>query len=124
MIVNYELIREGDINMYCSQIYTEARGDSNREGSDGLASGGSGPPPEYLGQLYLQGSFYSRLLGSLLGMGNGGREGGGGGANMNPALLAGLLSLSTNRSLKGTPPTIFDRNQKNMKQFMQDFSLY
>jgi hypothetical protein len=50
--------------------------------------------------------------------------GGGGNQSMGPAPQAGPQLTSTNGSLKGTVPTIFDGNRKNTKQFTQEFTIY
>jgi hypothetical protein len=120
--VSYKLTWGSDINIYHMQVFVGTGGDSSRESSNSFVIGGGGPLAEDLSQLYLQGGFYPRLPGGPLGAGAGGLPGGsggrGGGANANPVLQTGLPLLPMNRSLKGTPPTMFNSNRRKTKQFI------
>ena len=108
---------EGGSGPYCTHLYTETGGRAGRHRGNGAVFGGGSPALGGPSQLYLRGDPPDDLPGGLPG-------GGGGDANPNPHLQVGALALPVHSSLKGTPPTIFDGNQKMTKQFTQEFMLY
>ena len=124
--------------MYDNDIYQGAGGNLGRERGDGLAFGGGSPPPGDPGWYYLQGDPYSGPPAGSPGGGSGGPPGGGGGGPLGkggsgppgggagpPVTPQGIPPpLPANGSLKRTASSIFDRNQKNTKQFTQEFTLY
>ena len=125
-----EFLQEEDTGMYNNDTYQGAGGNLGGERGDGLVFGGGGPPPGDLSRYYPQGNPYPGLPARPPGGGGGGHPGGGsgrppgGGAGPPIALQGILLLLPANGSLKGTAPSIFDGNRKNMKQFTQEFILY
>jgi hypothetical protein len=115
--------------MICTN-YQGAEGNMGRERGDGLVFGGGGPLLGDPGRYYPQGNPYpGPPAGPPGGGGSEPPEGGssgppGGGAGL-PIVPQGIPPLlPANGSLKGTTPSIFDGNCKNMKQFTQEFTLY
>jgi hypothetical protein len=125
-----EFLQEEDTGMYDNDTYQGAGGDLSRERGDGLAFGGGSPPLGDPGRYYPQGNPYPGPPAGPLGEGGSGHPGGGGGGPLGggvgpPIAPQGIPPpLLANRSLKGTTPSIFDGNCKNMKQFTQEFTLY
>jgi len=104
-------------------LFMEAGGGVGRYGGDSAVPRGSSPASGTLSQLYPREGLYNDP--SEGPPGGGGNPGGGSGdSHPNPLPQIRVLAPSMNSSLKGTPPTIFDGNCKNTKQFMQEFTLY
>ena len=83
---------------------------------------GGGPPAGEPSQPNSGGGY---LPGGLLGGGGGGPGGSDGQGNAHPGqAILGVQNPLMNGGLKGTTPATFNGNQKHMKQFMQEFTLY
>src|SRR5216683_2107602 len=109
-----------DVDPVTSGMGGQQSGDDGK----GIMPGGGGPLSGHLGQLYSQGSPYSRLPGGPPGREGGLPMGGGGNQDVGPPPPVGHPPTLANGSLKGTAPTIFDGNRKNTKQFTQEFTIY